>query len=154
MIEINRTPKIVEWYFKNAIWSSPTNKVWLTFDDGPNKIWTLKFAELLSKNNIKGLFFIIGDRVDDIEFLKSILEQGHELGWHGQYHISFIKLNREDLLEQFNSKFKLEDQLGYQFKYFRFPYGYFLPYMFRIVKAMEMIICNFTSTLKIINIIK
>lgn len=36
--------------------------VYLTFDDGPTPINTPKILEIFKKNNVKGTFFVIGQK--------------------------------------------------------------------------------------------
>jgi peptidoglycan-N-acetylglucosamine deacetylase len=138
MIEFKRTPKIVQWFYKQAIWKSPDDSVWLTFDDGPDPLYTRKYLDLLNSLNYKAIFFIVGSKADDENLINDIINSGHDIGWHGQEHIHFAKLSRDELLEQFRMKEKFEDKYNIQIKYFRFPYGSFRSYMIRIADAFEM----------------
>ena len=138
MIEIKRIPNIVQWFYKKAIWKSPNDRIWVTFDDGPDEIYTKKYLDLLNSLNIKAIFFVVGSKVTNDEIIKDILDSGHEIGWHGQDHIRFSGLSRDELLYQFRMKEKFEDKYNIQIAYFRFPFGSFKSYMLRIVDAFEM----------------
>lgn len=63
------------------------NKVALTFDDGPNPYFTLRILDLLDAHNVKGNFFVIGQRcLEHPEILKEIHKRGHLIGNHTFSH--------------------------------------------------------------------
>jgi peptidoglycan/xylan/chitin deacetylase (PgdA/CDA1 family) len=66
-----------------------TRKVaYLTFDDGPSKLLP-QFLEILKKNNAKGTFFFVGNRLGQkelIPYVKQAAEDGHYVGSHSMTH--------------------------------------------------------------------
>jgi peptidoglycan/xylan/chitin deacetylase (PgdA/CDA1 family) len=54
-----KTPLLVKKIFHKQLWDIPSKDpvVYLTFDDGPNKVMTEKVLAILSTNNVKRLFF-------------------------------------------------------------------------------------------------
>ena len=66
---------------------NPLKKVYLTFDDGPNSIWTGQVLDILKKYGIKASFCVIGNNVDkNPEVLKRILDEGHIVINHTYSH--------------------------------------------------------------------
>lgn len=71
-------------------------EVLLTFDDGPSTTWTPKLLDLLAKENIKGVFFVLGERVaakggEDI--VRRAFKEGHRIGSHSYSHPDLTKLS-------------------------------------------------------------
>ena len=69
--------------------------VYLTFDDGPSPN-TGRILDILSRNNIKGTFFLVGDHILDNEFMeyedsvaavRRVHAEGHYIGLHSMTHL-------------------------------------------------------------------
>jgi len=59
----------------------------LTFDDGPDPIWTPKILEVLRRNHVHATFFVVGTQVAaHPEILRQIVADGHEIGVHTFAH--------------------------------------------------------------------
>jgi peptidoglycan/xylan/chitin deacetylase (PgdA/CDA1 family)/glycosyltransferase involved in cell wall biosynthesis len=59
----------------------------LTFDDGPDPVWTPKVLDLLRKQHVKATFFVVGTQVAaHPELTKRIAAEGHQLGVHTFTH--------------------------------------------------------------------
>src|SRR5690242_12437791 len=64
-----------------------SNKLAITFDDGPNPTITPKLLDLLAKYNARATFFLVGKFVRECpELTKEILARGHALGNHTDTH--------------------------------------------------------------------
>ena len=88
----------------------------LTFDDGPNKEFTPKVLQILSKYNAKATFFLIGNQVEEnSELIKEIINEGHTIGNHTYTHTNnFGFLKTEEVisdLEKTNSIVEMLFQL-------------------------------------------
>jgi peptidoglycan/xylan/chitin deacetylase (PgdA/CDA1 family) len=90
-----KTPQLLKWYYPNLIWDFTTAEkcVYLTFDDGPTKEYTLWILEELEKYNAKATFFCIGNNVENYpkEF-EEIIQQGHSVGNHTYNHMNVAPL--------------------------------------------------------------
>lgn len=72
----------------------------LTFDDGPDKVQTIKVLEILKKYEIKATFFVIGERIEyQKDILKKIVDEGHEIGNHFYSHENINKISKEKIRE-------------------------------------------------------
>nr|WSX49378.1 bifunctional polysaccharide deacetylase/glycosyltransferase family 2 protein [Streptomyces sp. NBC_00974] len=59
----------------------------LTFDDGPDPVWTPKILDVLRRNGVRATFFTVGTRVAENPGLaRRIVEEGHQIGLHSFTH--------------------------------------------------------------------
>lgn len=98
----------------------------LTFDDGPDSVWTPKVLEVLRRYNVKATFFCIGDKVEKHpQLVKMLIEEGHIVGNHTYYHTSFFPLlstkKMVDELQRCNEA--LTNITGESITLFRPPFG-------------------------------
>lgn len=120
-------PYLVKKLFNDFIWETSNNKILLTFDDGPTEAATRKILGVLKTNQLKVIFFCVGDNIKKYPALaEKILQAGHTIANHTMNHKVLTKLNREESiaeLSSFNSLMK--EKFNYEVKYFRSPYGRF-----------------------------
>ena len=90
----------------NALYmGDPTDKkIYLTFDEGYENGYTGQILDILREKNVKAIFFITGDFFDmEIELVRRIVEEGHEVGNHTMNHPSLTDVSRSkaeaDILE-------------------------------------------------------
>jgi peptidoglycan/xylan/chitin deacetylase (PgdA/CDA1 family) len=63
------------------------NVVALTFDDGPDPIYTERILEVLERNRIKATFFMLGAAIErQPQIAGTVYARGHELGNHSYSH--------------------------------------------------------------------
>jgi len=135
----------IRWnYFlkaKHANYTITTNEVALTFDDGPNPIYTNKALELLKKHNVKATFFCIGKNAEKYpELIKKILKNGHQLGNHSYQHnndYGFLSTKKviEDILK---TQKILKEIVELDSKLFRPPFGVTNPNIAKAVKKSDL----------------
>jgi cellulose synthase/poly-beta-1,6-N-acetylglucosamine synthase-like glycosyltransferase/peptidoglycan/xylan/chitin deacetylase (PgdA/CDA1 family)/spore germination protein YaaH len=59
----------------------------LTFDDGPDPVWTPKILDILKQENVKAAFFIVGQNGQTYpDLVKRIVAEGHDIGNHSFTH--------------------------------------------------------------------
>lgn len=75
-----------------------SNKVALTFDDGPSEEFTLPILDILRDYGVPATFFMVGSHVEKFpEVAKRVLEEGHAIGNHTQNHRNIPTLSTMDL---------------------------------------------------------
>lgn len=76
-------------------------QVLLTFDDGPDPLYTPQILSVLRQYNVKALFFVLGSRAQSHpELLGRIAREGHALGNHGFTHVNIDALSYEQFVEE------------------------------------------------------
>lgn len=113
-------------------------KVALTFDDGPDSVYTPQILDILDKKKIKATFFLIGSRAELFpEVVKRMAEEGHIVGNHTMSHPNIIKLDqvktKENIMAAENV---LADLAGYRTSLFRSPYGSLNPEKIQEIKDL------------------
>ena len=68
-------------------WRPETKKVALTFDDGPDDVYTPRILDVLSKYKVRATFFLIGSAAQKHrDVVQRIRREGHEIGNHTYFH--------------------------------------------------------------------
>lgn len=114
-----RSPYIVRWIFPRRIWGFKSNKVYLTFDDGPTELVTKQILSILEEEGVKATFFCVGSNV--IRFpdqYKSIIDAGHAIGNHTMDHQKGTKTPSKEYWHSIQDAKKVIDS-----NLFRPPYG-------------------------------
>jgi cellulose synthase/poly-beta-1,6-N-acetylglucosamine synthase-like glycosyltransferase/peptidoglycan/xylan/chitin deacetylase (PgdA/CDA1 family)/spore germination protein YaaH len=101
------------------------NTVALSFDDGPDPLWTPKVLDILKQKNVKGTFLMIGEEAqENVSLMKRVLAEGHEIGNHTWTHPDISEISTGQLQLQLNLTERLfGSKLGVKPLYFRPPYS-------------------------------
>ena len=117
-------PKLVKKIFPTIIWESKVDKILMTFDDGPNPGTTERILKILSDQNLKVVFFAVGNNIKRYNSLASeIISEGHLLEHHTFNHLKVTKLHEAEIRTEiglFNNEIK---KLDNSCRFFRPPYG-------------------------------
>src|SRR6267142_2444209 len=96
----------------------------LTFDDGPDPLWTPAILDILKRENVSATFFIIGKNGQTYpDLMRRIVNEGHEIGNHTFTHpnLGEIPLSLTEL--ELNATQRLiESLVGRSTVLFRPPY--------------------------------
>lgn len=108
-------------------------KIAITFDDGPSSN-IKEILPLLEKYNAKATFFLIGEEIEDnMEFTKSIVNAGHQVGNHTYSHQRMIFKSPSTIKEEIEKTDSLIREAGFKDEIdFRPPNGKSLCY-YRII---------------------
>ena len=78
-----------------------TKYVALTFDDGPSGKYTRKLLDGLYDRGVQTTFLLCGYRMKDYpDLTRRILEEGHEIGYHGFTHKNMKQMSRRDIAKE------------------------------------------------------
>src|SRR5690554_4368873 len=107
--------------------SGPANerKVALTFDDGPDAVYTPAILDTLAELGVKATFFLNGNKIPGREWVvERIINEGHVIGNHSHTHANLRKLN----MDQFRAEISRTEELirsltGLRTALLRPPYG-------------------------------
>jgi cellulose synthase/poly-beta-1,6-N-acetylglucosamine synthase-like glycosyltransferase/peptidoglycan/xylan/chitin deacetylase (PgdA/CDA1 family) len=100
-------------------------KLVLTFDDGPDAVYTPEILDELKELGVPGTFFLVGQMVEKYpEVARRILREGHEIGNHTFTHPNMAAVSHRRQILEFNTTQRaLQSVLGRSTILFRFPYN-------------------------------
>ena len=103
----------------------PGHKIVLTFDDGPSSEFTPRILDILKKEKIKADFFIVGlEGEKNIDILKRIYNEGHEIGNHTFTHHNLALMSPSRAAwELKTTRLLIEAATGRTTLLFRAPYN-------------------------------
>lgn len=101
----------------------------LTFDDGPDPLYTNDVLEILEKYNIKATFFVVGENAQaHPELIRREIDAGHEIENHTYTHADLSRANAAGTEEEIQKTDALLGRmLNRNMKYFRPPKKLFRP---------------------------
>jgi peptidoglycan/xylan/chitin deacetylase (PgdA/CDA1 family) len=105
---------------------NPAEKViYLTFDDGPDSVNTIKVMNILKKYGVSGTFFFTGEGMKKRKtVVKQVHDSGFPIGLHGYDHTSMQKLTKDGIIADLNkTNDVLEEITGVRTTIMRPPYG-------------------------------
>lgn len=120
------------WLYPDALFRIKTTEkiLYLTFDDGPDRISTPGLLDILGSYNIKGLFFCSGMAAEKHpDLMKQIREGGHLTGNHGHNHPDGWKSGSIKYIDDVAGASRFTSD-----KIFRPPYGRLTLKQYKILK--------------------
>lgn len=115
-----------------------SNRVALTFDDGPNGAYSLGIADILEAHGTRGTFFMVGKAIDaDPATAEALRARGHLLGNHS-YHHDYVRWLDPRYPELGRTQDAFERQLGACPVLYRPPHGQRTPFISAQVAADGM----------------
>ncbi|MDR6975877.1 cellulose synthase/poly-beta-1,6-N-acetylglucosamine synthase-like glycosyltransferase/peptidoglycan/xylan/chitin deacetylase (PgdA/CDA1 family) [Streptomyces sp. 3330] len=109
----------------------PDHRLVLTFDDGPDPVWTPKVLDVLKKHHAHAVFFVTGTMASRYpELVQRMVDEGHEVGLHTFNHpdLSFQSKKRISW-ELSQNQLALAGAAGIRTSLFRPPYSSFADAM-------------------------
>ena len=110
-----------------------------SFDDGPRPQTTIQLLDVLEKYDIKSLFFVVGERLENRDgraIVKRAHERGHMIGNHSYSHPNLNKIARNRIEDEIEQAHNLISEITGNCNYFRPPYGSMNAHVDQIVKEM------------------
>ncbi|MDK3257084.1 bifunctional polysaccharide deacetylase/glycosyltransferase family 2 protein [Blastococcus capsensis] len=99
----------------------------LTFDDGPDPVYTPELLDLLAEHDVTATFFVTGEQVaKNPDVMRRIVREGHALGNHSLTHVDVGEATPfRSGLELVLSDRIMRAQTGWYASFFRMPYESF-----------------------------
>ena len=139
MIQLYPFSKLGKYMYFHG--SRKKKQIAITFDDGPSE-QTSKILNILKKHNVKGTFFILGEKAKKYKkSISQIIKQGSEIGNHTYNHTDCIFISKSKIK---NTILKTDNELGINTKLFRPPHMKFGLNLFSVLKKLKKkaIICD------------
>ncbi|MFH9065458.1 glycosyltransferase [Streptomyces coeruleorubidus] len=105
----------------------PDRRLVLTFDDGPDPVWTPKVLDVLRKHDAHAVFFVTGTMASRYpDLVRRMVAEGHEVGLHTFNHpdLSYQSKKRIDW-ELSQNQLAISGAAGIRTSLFRPPYSSF-----------------------------
>lgn len=137
-------------FFGSNISKLKTDKpeVLLSFDDGPDPLYTPQILDILKKHQAKAIFFCIGRKIlEHPEIVKQIVAEGHLIGNHTFSHeIKFTSLPLTYVQKELSQTENALTDLGIaSLKLFRPPFGVTNPTIIAAAKTMNLKIIGWSK---------
>jgi cellulose synthase/poly-beta-1,6-N-acetylglucosamine synthase-like glycosyltransferase/peptidoglycan/xylan/chitin deacetylase (PgdA/CDA1 family) len=102
-----------------------TGSINLSFDDGPDPVWTPQILDILKKENVKATFYVLGINVNKHpEIAKRIVDEGHEIANHSYLHPKSWELEENVFKAEIEeTQAAIFNATGVKARYFRTPYN-------------------------------
>jgi len=102
-----------------------TDRIAITFDDGPDPDWTPAILDILKAHRVKATFFLVGEEAERYPWLvERIAAEGHEIGNHSYTHPNLVKASESIVRLELNATQRLLESLtGRSTTLFRPPYN-------------------------------
>jgi peptidoglycan-N-acetylglucosamine deacetylase len=119
---------------------SVASGVALTFDDGPHPEGTPAVLELLTREQLRAAFFLVGEQVERRpELAARIAEAGHLVALHGYQHQLQLRMRRAEAEADLRRGVAvIADATGGPPRWHRPPYGIYSPWGLEIAQAAEL----------------
>ena len=100
-------------------------KIALTYDDGPDPVYTEELLAVLEAENVRATFFLLGEEIaGQEETVKKMCAAGHILGNHTYSHVDLLGLSEWEALEQLRKTNEVIAACTGEYpQYFRPPFG-------------------------------
>ncbi|MBI2427650.1 MAG: polysaccharide deacetylase family protein [Ignavibacteriales bacterium] len=124
---ITHTGSIHRVLFPSLLWRMPSQKIFLTFDDGPHSAATHSVLDMCKRHNVRATFFLTGKNIPGNEsIVRRIVDEGHSIGIHAYHHTRALAFSKERTKEEIIQTVQLLAPLTRQkIRLFRPPFGFF-----------------------------
>ncbi len=120
--------------------NASVKQIALTFDDGPNGIYTEQILDILKQYDVDATFFCLGTNVQLYpDIAKRILAEGSVIGNHSNTHDANHAVTKQGEYDLLAAENTIHDVLGIWPHLYRPPHGKKTPWELDLVKAENMI---------------
>ncbi len=107
----------------------PPSTVALSFDDGPDPVWTPRVLDALRRTKARATFFVVAPlALEHPGVVSAISEAGHAVEFHCVNHVRHTHLSRREVEEDTREGLRLLRSLGITPRFWRPPWGVLAPW--------------------------
>lgn len=120
--------------------SNKSNQVALTFDDGPDPVYTPKILDILNSRGARATFFVLAAKAKIYpQTVRAILGEGHHIALHGLRHRPHLTMTKECTLKEMKKASDLLAELtGHNPIYYRPPWGIMNPWTLTSAQQLKL----------------
>ncbi|MFA4884389.1 MAG: polysaccharide deacetylase family protein [Desulfotomaculaceae bacterium] len=117
-----------------------SGRVALTFDDGPDPLYTPQILDILRHYQVRACFFLVGSKARaNPEITRQIVKAGHEIGSHGYAHKAAWLLGpRATSREIGEANLAIEELTGQKIRFCRPAWGLFNLFSIWYCRLMDL----------------
>lgn len=135
--------------FTDAVVRAPAGSrgIVLTFDDGPDPVWTPRVLDALERAGVKATFFVIGEKTEKHpDIVRDVVRRGHAVGLHSYAHDRLFSLRSEARVERDLRRGieALQRVTGIRPVLFRPPIGHTNPMIARVADKLDLVVIGWT----------
>jgi peptidoglycan/xylan/chitin deacetylase (PgdA/CDA1 family) len=118
----------------------------LTFDDGPDPVWTPKLLDVLRHEGVRATFFPIAPRAQaHPDLIARILSEGQTVGLHCEQHIRHSERDAAWLRHDTRTALGRLAALGVEPAFWRTPYGDVAPWSASVAREHGLRLVGWTA---------
>ncbi len=107
----------------------PSSAVALTFDDGPDPVWTPRVLDALRRVEARATFFAIAPlALKHPSVVSAVLQAGHAVEFHCTDHVRHTHLSRREVEADTREGLRALLRLGIEPRFWRPPWGILAPW--------------------------
>lgn len=117
----------------------------LTFDDGPEPVWSTRVVEELQRCDAHATFFLVGERVHQVpEQARVIVANGNEAQLHCHRHIRHSELSEAEIERDTREALSALAAVGVRPTFWRTPWGVRTPDTLRVARRHRLRLVHWT----------
>lgn len=121
-------------------------EAYLTFDDGPDPVWTPRVLEALEHAGARATFFVIPPlALHQSELIGTILEAGHGVELHCMNHVRHTELSADEVEAEAREGVRALRTLGAKPRLWRPPWGVVAPWTWSIAASRGLQITGWSA---------
>lgn len=118
----------------------------LTFDDGPDPVWTPCVLEALHVSGARATFFVVTPRARRYpRLISEMLERDHAVEFHCVEHVRHTDLDRHEIEKEAGTGLEDLESLGVKPQLWRTPWGVTTPATMEAAKEFGLEIASWTE---------
>jgi peptidoglycan/xylan/chitin deacetylase (PgdA/CDA1 family) len=120
--------------------------IFLTFDDGPDPIWTPRVLEALRLADATATFFVIAPlAVRFPRLISELRSAGHAIGLHCARHVRHTDMTRQEVEADVGSSLRNLERLGITPRLWRPPWGILAPWTAAVAEDFGLTLVPWTA---------
>ena len=138
-----RTVQTVRWTSCITPWAS------LTFDDGPDPLWTPRILDVLERVDVRATFFVIAPlALKHRQLVAETLDAGHEVEFHCTEHVRHTRRSRRSVEADTREGLQALRNLGIEPSLWRTPWGVHAPWTQEVAEEFGLRLASWRADTK------